>query len=392
MSHDYLVLGAGRQGTAAAYDLVVRGEAGSVVVADSRADAAQAAADRVNRLTGLEVVTPRHVDVTDVDAVTALLEPADAALSAVPYWLNLAITDAAIAAGTHLADLGGLPELVHEQLTRDAAAREAGVCIVPDCGQVPGTGANLMAYAVQWFDEPRDVVLYDGGIPLDPKPPWRYELGFNMDGLTNEYDGQTTYIIDGRPVQVDCFADAEYEMLDFGGQFGTLEAFSTNGGTTTAAQTLGPGLRTLKNKTLRYPGHAAQFAAFRDAGLFSQDPVSVDGVDVVPRRMFHTLIEPKIRAPEGARDVVLNRIVASGVKDGAETRLELDVFVHPDDDGRFTAMQKATGWHAAIVCNRMAGGAIAHGATPVELALDPGELLEAFRARGFSVEERVSRS
>lgn len=390
MSYRYLILGAGRQGTAAAYDLVIRGEAEHVTVADASLEAAQAAATRVNGLTGRDNVAAEQVDVTDVDAVHGLLEPAEAALSAVPYWLNLPITDAAISAGTHLADLGGLPALVQDQLARDDAAREAGVCIVPDCGQVPGTGANLMAYAVQWFDEPRDVVLYDGGIPLDPKPPWHYELGFNMDGLTNEYDGETTYIIDGRPTAVGCFADEEYELLDFGGQFGTLEAFSTNGGMTTAAQTLGPRVRTLKNKTLRYIGHSAQFKAFRDAGLFAQEAITVDGVEVVPRRVFHALIEPKIRAPEGARDVVLNRIKASGVKDGAETALELDVFVYPDEELGFTAMQKATGWHAAIVCHLMASGDIDHGAVPVEVALDPAELLDAFRRRGFHVEERVS--
>ncbi len=390
MSHRYLILGAGRQGTAAAYDLVVRGDAQTIVIADASAEAAKAAAARVNALIGRDMVLTERVDVTDVDAVTRLLEPADAALSAVPYWLNLPITDAAISVGTHLADLGGLPELVHDQLKRDQAAKNAAVCIVPDCGQVPGTGANLMAYAVQWFDEPRDVVLYDGGIPLDPKPPWHYELGFNMDGLTNEYDGETTYIIDGKPVQVGCFADEEYELVEFGGQFGTLEAFSTNGGTTTAAQTLGPRVRTLKNKTLRYVGHSAQFKAFRDAGLFEQDAITVDGAEVVPRRVFHTLIEPRIRAPKGARDVVLNRIKASGRKGGAETALELDVFVYPDEDLGFTAMQKATGWHAAIVCHLMASGEIDHGAQPVEVALDPAGLLDAFRDRGFHVEERVT--
>lgn len=365
MTYAYVILGAGRQGTAAAYDLVMRGEADSVRLCDNHGDAARAGAERVNRLVGREVVVAEQLDVTDADAVKRTLRTADAALSAVPYFLNLPITDAAIAAGTHLADLGGKPEIVHEQLTRDDAAREADVCIVPDCGQVPGTGANLMAFAVQWFDEPLDVVLYDGGIPLDPDPPWHYQLAFNMDGLTNEYDGETTFIVDGRRVRVPCFDDDEYELIEFGGRFGTLEAFATNGGTTTAATTLGPALRTLKNKTLRYVGHAAQFKAFRDAGFFSQDPINVDGVEVVPRKVFHALIEPKIRAPKDARDVVLNRIRATGGKHERETSLTVDVFVYPDDNLGFTAMQQATGWHAAIVCHLMASGQIASGATPV---------------------------
>jgi saccharopine dehydrogenase-like NADP-dependent oxidoreductase len=41
----YGVLGAGRQGTAAAYDLIVRGDAASVDLADVSLERARAAAD-----------------------------------------------------------------------------------------------------------------------------------------------------------------------------------------------------------------------------------------------------------------------------------------------------------------------------------------------------------
>src|SRR3972149_1585413 len=51
-AYRYGVLGAGRQGTAAAYDLVARGEAASVILADADAGRAAAAAERVNRPTG----------------------------------------------------------------------------------------------------------------------------------------------------------------------------------------------------------------------------------------------------------------------------------------------------------------------------------------------------
>jgi len=46
--YKYGVLGAGRQGTAAAYDLAVRGEAASIVLADVDQGRAEAAAARVN--------------------------------------------------------------------------------------------------------------------------------------------------------------------------------------------------------------------------------------------------------------------------------------------------------------------------------------------------------
>lgn len=388
-SFAYGVLGAGRQGVAAAYDLAVRGDAGSVVLADVDGAAAQRAAEVVNHLVGGDPARGVALDVGDPAALVAWLRPLRAFLSAVPYRLNLAVTDAAIEAGTSMCDLGGNADVVFAQLARDSQARAAGICVIPDCGQVPGTGANLMAYAVRALDAPEEVILLDGGLPVDPAPPWRYALTFNMDGLTNEYDGTAAYVVDGRPVDVACFEESEYELVDFGEPYGTLEAFVTAGGTTTAVSTLGPGLRTLKNKTLRYPGHAAQWKAFRDAGFFGQERIAVDGAEVVPREVFHALIEPRIRATPDTRDVVLNRVIGRGQRGGAPVELTLDVVTRYSDELGLTAMQQATGWHAAIVCARMASGAIEPGARPVEVAVDPFELVEQFRLRGFEVSERV---
>jgi len=52
----YGVLGAGRQGTAAAYDLAVHGGATRVVLADREREVAHAAAGRVNALLGRNAV------------------------------------------------------------------------------------------------------------------------------------------------------------------------------------------------------------------------------------------------------------------------------------------------------------------------------------------------
>src|SRR5439155_27290575 len=183
------------------------------------------------------------------------------------------------------------------------------------CGEAPGLSSNLMARARSMLDRPEELLLLDGGLPLNPEPPWRYALTFNMDGLTNEYDGTAAMVRDGEVVEIECFDPSEYELIDFGPPFGTLEAFVAAGGSTTP-WTLGRGLRSCKNKVLRYPGHAAQFAAFRDLGLFDQEPVEIGGVQVVPRDVFHGLLEPRIRAGEATRDVVVARAVASGERDG----------------------------------------------------------------------------
>jgi lysine 6-dehydrogenase len=383
----YGVVGSGRQGTAAAYDLIVRGEAASVVLGDLDRDAARSAAERVNRLTGFEHASAARVDASDRSSLVEFLSPLDAFVSSASYRFNVGVAQAAIEAGTHMCDLGGNLQIVRRQLEMDGRARERGVCIVPDCGEAPGLASNLMAYGLTLLDRTDELVLYDGGLPVRPLPPWNYLLTFNVDGLTTEYEGTTTWRVDGRIVEVQCLNPSEDELVEFEPPLGTLEAFAAATGSTTP-WTLGERVRTLKAKVLRYPGHAAQFRAFRDLGLFGQEPIEVGGMKVIPREVFHAALEPKIRAGSSDRDVVVARVVARGERDGHPAEGVVDLRVHHDERLGFTAMEQATGWHAAIVCHLMAGGQISPGATPVELAVDPQLMVDELRARGFELTVR----
>jgi lysine 6-dehydrogenase len=384
----YGVLGAGRQGTAAAYDLAVRGDAVSIVLADVDGARAEASAARVNQLAGRDVVIGARLDATDSPALLAFLRPLDAAIGAISYKLNLGFTEAAIEAGTDWCDLGGNTSVVLGQLALDARAKKAGVRIVPDCGEAPGLASNLMAYAMSLLDEPEDLVLLDGGLPLHPTPPWNYRLTFSMDGLTNEYAGGSVYIRDGKPVEVASFDPVEYELVDLGEPVGMLEAFST-GGASTTPWTLGKRLRSMRNKVVRYPGHVVVWKGFMEAGLFSEEPVRIGDQEVVPRQLFHALIEPQIRADETVDDIVIAHVIVTGRTAGQPTRAVVDMRVVRDRKLGFSAMEETTGWHAAIVAHLMACGGIGTGAAPVELATDSAEIVTQLRARGFPVIESV---
>jgi lysine 6-dehydrogenase len=385
--YGYGVLGAGRQGTAAAYDLAVRGGAREVVMADLNERRATAAAARVNGLVGRNVVRGVGLDVSDQSAVEAFLEPADACLAAVSYRFNEGITRAAIAARTHLCDLGGNMDVVRSQLDLDEAAAGDGIAVIPDCGEAPGLANNLCAYACSLVNEVEELHLYDGGIPRHPRPPWRYELTFNVDGLTNEYVGTTTFVRDGRPVEVACLDPEEDELVDLGPPFGTLEALAA-ATASTLPFTLGRRVRTFTSKVLRWPGHGAQFRAFRDLGLFDESPIDVEGSRVVPRDVFNALLDPRLSGPQGSPDVVLARVIATGRRagDGAVVDLRVD----PDESLGFTAMQRATGWHAAIVMRLAAAGEVAPGARPVEEAVDAARIVAEARDRGFTIAARAS--
>ena len=82
MSYNYAVLGAGRQGAAAAYDMARWGDAARVTLADYDLAVARQAAERVNDLIGKKVAEAVQLDVTDLDAVERTLAGASSRGSA----------------------------------------------------------------------------------------------------------------------------------------------------------------------------------------------------------------------------------------------------------------------------------------------------------------------
>ncbi len=387
MSFTYAVVGAGRQGTAAAYDMARFGDAATVKIADADPDAAQRAATRVNDLLGRAVARPFAVDVTDGSALRVFLDDVDSFLSAVPYWLNPAIAEVAIEARASMTDLGGNTDLVRAQLALSPRAEAAGIAMIPDCGQVPGMGTSLTVYAMSLLDEADEVTFWDGGNPLHPEPPFNYILTFNIAGLTNEYYGVAHFLRDGRRVEVPTFRVEDYETVDFPEPIGRMEAFVAGGGTSTMPWTFEGRLTTLWNKTLRWPGHFAAWKAYMDAGLLETDPIDVGGVRVAPRDLLHAVLDPKLRAKPGEPDLVIVRVLARGRRDGRPARAVVELIDRYDDATGFTAMERTTGWDGSIKAIMNAHGVTPRGAHPAETAV-PGDLYAAeLRRRGFSLTE-----
>ena len=385
MSYSYIVLGAGRQTTASAYDLGNFGEAGKITLADADLWCAQSAAARVNQLLGRKVAVACALDVRDEFAVRSALAGHDVALSGVPYFFNLALTKIAISAGVSFCDLGGNTDIVREQHALDADAKRAGVRIVPDCGMGPGMGNTLGVHAISLLDEPEHVYLYDGGIPKNPKPPWNYLLSFSVEGLTNEYYGGITVLRDGQLVHLPCFS--ELEMIEVP-PFGKLEAFIVAGGVSTAPWTFQRKLKTYQLKILRYPGTFAQLKAFSDLGLFELDPVAVDGKAVIPRHVFHKLFEPMVHA-DLIDDVCIIRAHAVGRKNGRKAEAIVEVIDYYDPASGFSSMQRTTGWHLSIVAAMMARGQTPVGSVPLELAVAGDAFVSEARMRGFQITEWI---
>jgi lysine 6-dehydrogenase len=384
----YAVVGAGRQGTAAAYDMARWGDAASVLLADADAGVAKQAAARINALIGREVATGVCIDVRDVAALAELLKPVDVMLCGTPYIFILDCTKAAIESGTSMVDLGGHTPTVLKQLDMSQEAEKRNIAIVPDCGMGPGMNNTLSIYTMEQLESrgavAREVRVWDGGLPQNPPEPWGYQCSFHINGLTNEYFGDALTLRDGKVTPVETLT--EMEIVEFEG-VGKLEAFVTSGGTSTVPYTYEGKLQVYENKTCRYPGHYAQFKAFKDLGLFSEEPMMVDGVEVIPRRFYHQLLGPQLEV-ERVIDVCVMRAQGIGDKGDHSLTFEVDLIDRYDEKTGFTAMERLTGWHAAIMTEFIARGEVPSGAWPMEKAVTATRFLEKARQRGFEITER----
>jgi len=371
-----LVLGGGLMGRAAAYDMCRQPDVDGVVIADiDEAKALEAA-----KFARSDVAAARRLDVHDRAAVLGLMKDADACLGAVSYTVNLELSKLAVEAGTHFNDMGGNNTVVAAQLELDAAAKKAGVSIIPDTGLAPGMVCPLAMHGVRRMDEAESVRIRVGGLPQNPQPPLDYMLVFSVQGLINEYVEPCVAIQDGKVVD-DLEPLVDIEEIEFPAPFGTLEAFNTSGGTSTLPTTLLGKVRSLNYKTIRFPGHAAKMRAMLELGLMESEPIDVRGASVAPRDLFETLLDRHL--PHGDDDIVLVRVTVEGTKSGRASRAVYEMIDYRDEETGLTAMMRGTALPSSIICLMAARGETPPGATPQELAIDGDRLIEELRARGL---------
>src|ERR671917_551892 len=167
------------------------------------------------------------------------------------------VARAAVGAGTNFCDLGGNNAVVDAELALDAEARAAGVNVIPDCGLAPGMVSVLAAHGAARFERLDELHIRVGGLPQTPRPPLDYQIVFSVVGLINEYVERARVIRGGQVVEVESLT--EIEALEFPAPFERMEAFQTSGGTSTLPDTFHGRLQELDYKTIRYPGHCEQF-------------------------------------------------------------------------------------------------------------------------------------
>jgi lysine 6-dehydrogenase len=380
-----LVLGAGLQGSACAYDLLQSGGVDEVRLADR--DAATLPAFLAPYADDPRLVRIA-LDAKDPKAVARAMDGVNAVMCALPYYFNLEMTRLAIGAGVHFCDLGGNTEIVFQQKGLDAQARAKGITVVPDCGLAPGMVNILAQLGISRCDRVSRVKIFVGGLPQEPEGPLKYQIVYSLEGVLDYYTTLSWVLRDGRRTQVKALS--EREMVRFDAPLGELEAFHTAGGLSTMATRYEGQIPTMEYKTLRYPGHAHIMEAIRDLGLIDIEPLDVKGSKIVPRDVAVAAMGPRLRKPAG-RDVVALRVIVEGTKNGRPSTNTFQLVDRQDESRGISAMERTTGFSLAITGLLQAAGTIAPAGVHTPDECVPGERYIAELAkRGIVIHDTVA--
>ncbi|MFM8603456.1 MAG: saccharopine dehydrogenase family protein, partial [Gemmatimonadota bacterium] len=380
-----LVLGAGLQGSACAYDLLQNPAITEVRLADQRVDRLPAF---LQSYIGTGRLTTIQLDVKDAKAVAAAMAGVQSVMCALPYYLNLPMTETAIAAGAHFCDLGGNTEIVQQQQRLKASAEAKGVTVVPDCGLAPGMVNILAQLGIDRCDSVDSVRIFVGGLPQHPESPLNYQIVYSIEGVLDYYTTLSWIIRDGKQLQMKALS--EIEPIHFDAPVGELEAFHTAGGLSTMAFRYQGKIPNMEYKTLRYPGHAKIMEAIRELGLLELEPVQVKGTTVVPREVAIAQMQPRL-TKQNSPDLVALRVVVTGTKGGKPITHTFELVDRYDAAHGISAMMRTTGYSLSITGQLQAEGAVSPAGVHTPDECMPGERYIAELAkRGIAIAQTVS--
>jgi saccharopine dehydrogenase-like NADP-dependent oxidoreductase len=331
------ILGAGRVGAAMALDLARDGEF-QVTVADRSDTALARLADR-----GLTV---RPIDLTPAN-LGALVQGADLVVGAVPGSMGFATMEAVLAAGKPMVDISFFPE---DPFRLDALARAGNLVAVMDSGVAPGCPNLILGDLERQLDRITGFQCLVGGLPWLRTWPYEYKAGFSPADVLEEYTRPARCRDHGEEVVRPALS--EPELVDFPG-VGTLEAFNTDGLRTLLRTVAAPCMR---EKTLRYPGHAEKMRLLQATGLFQRNPVPVGELAVAPMDLTAQLLFPLWQMAEGEEDFTVMRVTVEGVKDGAVLRSGFQLLDRYDRASGTSSMARTTGYTCTAMVRLVASG------------------------------------
>lgn len=331
-----IVLGGGMVGSAMAADLSSDFE---VTVADLNPEVLQSIASRLN-------VKTVQCDFSKKEEIKKAIAPFDLVIGAVPGFLGFETLRTIIEAGKNVADISFFPE---DAFLLDELAKKHNVTAVVDCGVAPG-----MCNMIAGFHNARmKINSYEcivGGLPVVRKKPYEYKAPFSPIDVLEEYTRPARYVENGKLVTKEALTDVEPVQFE---NVGTVESFNTDG-LRSLAVTM-PNILNMKEKTLRYPGHADMMRGFRETGFFSKEKIKVKNAEVAPIDLVSKLLFSEWKYHPGEEDFTIMRVTIEGEDSSGKVKYIYSLYDRYDNETGVMSMARTTGYTCTAAARLILG-------------------------------------
>lgn len=318
------VLGAGRIGAAIARDF--SGEFHTVLHDINK--------DRLEYLSRKFELNTAQTDVRNLNNLASALSDADLVISAVPGFMGFELLSNLIDLGKDVVDISFFDRNPFD-LKEKAISK--GVRVVVDCGVAPGLCNIILGHHLH--EKPNSYKCMVGGLPFKRIKPFEYKAPFSPIDVIEEYTRPARIRVNGNIEIVPALT--EKEIVHFN-QCGDLEAFNTDGLRTLLNTTSVPNM---KEKTLRYPGHATIMEAFRDGGFFSQEIRIINDLQIRPLDFTSNILFDHWLTEEGEDEFTIMKIEI----ETENNRYNYEVFDRYDKVSEMSSMARTTGFTCTAV-------------------------------------------
>lgn len=335
---------------------------------------------------------PVETVVADLNEINPgkLVSDSELVVCAVPGAMGFKTIRAVIEAGVNLVDISFFPE---DPFELDELAQANGVTVLVDCGVAPGLCNILAGHACGYLSEVETYSCYVGGLPVIRRRPFEYGAVFSPADVLEEYTRPVRMIVAGQEVVRPALS--ELEQVEFPG-IGTLEAFNTDGlrtlrHTITAAN--------MKEKTLRYPGHAAFIECLRTAGFLDRECIEVNGKQISPLAVSTRILTENWKMLPGEEDLTVMQVQVTGLSEDGTRRVaySYDLLDRYDPITQTSSMARTTGYTCTAMVRLLATGLFRQpGICPPEWVGRDAEcyaaLMKELTWKRIQIQERVEES
>jgi lysine 6-dehydrogenase len=333
-----------------------------------------------------EIGDPRlkvlKVDANNYDELVRACGDADVVLNGLPWKYDLVVTKACVEAGVSGLDVS----TEEEQWDYDATAKEKDIIFIPGMGATPGTTNVMARRAVDHLDEVHEIQINFAAFRC-PAPAPGLLVTFLWE-FSPHIDEERTYYKDGQFHSVGPFEGIK--TVNFPGPIGEQEVcYIPHSETSTMPKSLGAKAVSVRGC---FPPHAIRLAkTMLEWGLYSQEPITVKGIEATPFELMHEIIlqlpETK-QTPLWAYGLVVE---VFGKRDGRDVRVKLWNRHPPMEEwGGSAAYYKNIAIPLSIGVQMIARGDVKQrGVVPPETAIDPEIYFAELARRGIKIHEKV---